>query len=382
MKSIFCFLIASLIAVSSFSQSVVSFNDNRDPVSTKITGFKGSKLFTNEGTFKTGNISLVVFSEKYVSEHDLYLWLRSKQIETIFNTDEYVPIGNIQHEFGTAFYEAPDRSSKRDVLEGVKEVELLRKVNGFYYVELDSKKGYIPVTELTNLDIAKRYYDSYLESQQYEFEIKQEIKQRIIDEKKQQMQNEKIRRDSLLLIPVLDSLRKLPNGENLMLARLNQKVENIPNNQWLIITDIEEYLSYVTFLHFNYGGKEYKKVEANKFHISDEQEKHISEVKKKKSELEKKKREEKIKKQNAENRARKEKFKSSLIQLYGSYDAQRILNHQYWLGMTTNMAKSSLGTPDDINRTVNTFGIREQWVYRTKDVYLYFKDGVLESFQD
>ena len=43
-----------------------------------------------------------------------------------------------------------------------------------------------------------------------------------------------------------------------------------------------------------------------------------------------KKGEDRIKKQNAENRARKEKFKSSLTQLYGSYDAQRILNHQYW----------------------------------------------------
>jgi hypothetical protein len=60
MKSIFCFFIASLTSVSSFSQSVVSFNDNRDPVSTKITGFKDTKLFTDDGTFKTGNVSLVV----------------------------------------------------------------------------------------------------------------------------------------------------------------------------------------------------------------------------------------------------------------------------------------------------------------------------------
>lgn len=53
------------------------------------------------------------------------------------------------------------------------------------------------------------------------------------------------------------------------------------------------------------------------------------------------------------------------------------------LGMTKEMVRQAWGEPDRINRTVSTTGVREQWVYEgKKNVYLYFDDGVLTSFQD
>ncbi len=55
------------------------------------------------------------------------------------------------------------------------------------------------------------------------------------------------------------------------------------------------------------------------------------------------------------------------------------------LGMTDEMVLASWGVPDDINRSVYSWGIHEQWVYRRDDFhayYLYFEDGVLTSWQE
>lgn len=53
---------------------------------------------------------------------------------------------------------------------------------------------------------------------------------------------------------------------------------------------------------------------------------------------------------------------------------------QIWLGMTEYDAKLSLGDPSNINKSTESWGVHEQWVYR--NVYLYFEDGILTSWQD
>lgn len=74
--------------------------------------------------------------------------------------------------------------------------------------------------------------------------------------------------------------------------------------------------------------------------------------------------------------------KESLIKEYGAANAERILQHQYWIGMTDTMARESLGSPDDINSSVGSWGTHEQWVYDKKNLYLYFENGYLTSFQN
>lgn len=52
------------------------------------------------------------------------------------------------------------------------------------------------------------------------------------------------------------------------------------------------------------------------------------------------------------------------------------------IGMTTEQAlNSSWGKPLKINRTTNTGGSREQWVYSSNN-YLYFESGILTSIQN
>jgi hypothetical protein len=85
----------------------------------------------------------------------------------------------------------------------------------------------------------------------------------------------------------------------------------------------------------------------------------------------------KRKKQDQINAA---KHKNLIIQLYGQANADKIFAHKIWLGMTQEMTLESWGKPGDINRSVGSWGVDEQWVYG--DTYLYFENGVLSSWQD
>jgi len=66
---------------------------------------------------------------------------------------------------------------------------------------------------------------------------------------------------------------------------------------------------------------------------------------------------------------------------------ERSLRKEPRIGMSADSAvKSSWGQPDDVNKTVNAYGVSEQWVYRgtgyAKNRYLYFKNGILTSMQE
>ena len=51
------------------------------------------------------------------------------------------------------------------------------------------------------------------------------------------------------------------------------------------------------------------------------------------------------------------------------------------LGMTKEQVILSWGKPEDISRTVGSWGVHEQWCYPNY-VFLYFENGVLTSYQD
>lgn len=71
-----------------------------------------------------------------------------------------------------------------------------------------------------------------------------------------------------------------------------------------------------------------------------------------------------------------------LSQKYGKPIANRLIKGEYWVGMTSEMAKESVGFPSDINKSTGSWGIHEQWVYDKKNLYLYFENGKLTSFQN
>lgn len=58
-----------------------------------------------------------------------------------------------------------------------------------------------------------------------------------------------------------------------------------------------------------------------------------------------------------------------------------INNKNIFLGMKDYIVITSVGQPDDINKSVGPWGVHEQWVYNN-EVYLYFENGLLTSWQE
>ena len=57
-----------------------------------------------------------------------------------------------------------------------------------------------------------------------------------------------------------------------------------------------------------------------------------------------------------------------------------VLRGRLVMGMTRDGVYASWGPPGDVNRSVGSWGVHEQWVYGSS--YLYFENGVLTGWQD
>lgn len=80
-------------------------------------------------------------------------------------------------------------------------------------------------------------------------------------------------------------------------------------------------------------------------------------------------------------RIKKEKWGTNIL--------KAIEYHRFVIGMTEEQAILSVGRPNEINRSVGSWGVHEQWVYRNcriggglRNFYLYFENGKLTSWQE
>lgn len=78
--------------------------------------------------------------------------------------------------------------------------------------------------------------------------------------------------------------------------------------------------------------------------------------------------------------ANKAKRKAELTKKFGSANAALILEGKVRIGMTKDMCEESWGHPDDINKTIGSWGTHEQWVYGNS--YLYFEGDKLTAIQN
>lgn len=82
---------------------------------------------------------------------------------------------------------------------------------------------------------------------------------------------------------------------------------------------------------------------------------------------------------NKQKIAADKKKEQSLINKLGLKTYNSLLEGNFWLGMTDEMARIAFGDPKEINETVGSWGKHEQWVYNS--IYLYFENGKLTSYQ-
>lgn len=88
----------------------------------------------------------------------------------------------------------------------------------------------------------------------------------------------------------------------------------------------------------------------------------------------------KIEETNKQEQLRKEEaYKQEVLKKYGKEQGNKLLNGYFWIGMTDEMARVSLGEPKQINKSVGSWGIHEQWIYY--NLYVYFENGILSSYQ-
>ena len=66
---------------------------------------------------------------------------------------------------------------------------------------------------------------------------------------------------------------------------------------------------------------------------------------------------------------------------FGTANFNLILEGKVSIGMTDEMCELSWGKPDDINRTIGSWGVHEQWVYPGGN-YLYLENGELVTIQN
>jgi len=64
---------------------------------------------------------------------------------------------------------------------------------------------------------------------------------------------------------------------------------------------------------------------------------------------------------------------------FGHDNWERILKGKVKIGMTKEMCRLAWGEPNDINKTISSTQILEQWVYDAN--YLYFQNGILTTIQ-
>lgn len=79
----------------------------------------------------------------------------------------------------------------------------------------------------------------------------------------------------------------------------------------------------------------------------------------------------------AANRAKR---KAELTRKFGASNANLILEGKVRIGMTKAMCEESWGYPDDINKSIGSWGTHEQWVYGNS--YLYFEENKLTAIQN
>lgn len=78
--------------------------------------------------------------------------------------------------------------------------------------------------------------------------------------------------------------------------------------------------------------------------------------------------------------ATKAKRKAELTKKFGATNANLILEGKVRIGMTKAMCEESWGYPDNINKSIGSWGTHEQWVYG--DSYLYFEGNKLTAIQN
>jgi len=79
--------------------------------------------------------------------------------------------------------------------------------------------------------------------------------------------------------------------------------------------------------------------------------------------------------------AKKKLEEKEILGKYGKEIFTKLKKGMYWIGMNKEQLTFSLGWPDDINRSVGSWGTNEQFIYN-ENLYIYLENGKVTSYQN
>ncbi len=178
------------------------------------------------------------------------------------------------------------------------------------------------------------------------------------------------------------TLRGFPQVEGVVWEKpgaSGKRVATLDSSDEFIILDyIDGYFKICTDSIFGYISETWIKKDDKIIAFIKSKEAEADELKRQKEENEHLKEVRKIRRRKVELKKKEKMLKNK----YGENIYNRLKEGDIFIGMTKEMAIISKGKPDKINRTVNSFGVQEQWVYDDLDLFLYFEDGILTGYQD
>jgi len=186
-------------------------------------------------------------------------------------------------------------------------------------------------------------------------------------------------------------LYELKKGDILTLIDFNDDIDywmvsyngNIGYVNDVLIQQNSAVLDYKNYLQAikEQQKREKEELELENARKADEAKKVAAQKAEERRKIEEQKNEENAKRLALEETKKAKEWKDSLVQKYGKEVADKIIAKKIWIGMTREMAMESWGYPEDINRSVGSWGVHEQWVY-SNNRYLYIENGILTSWQD
>ncbi len=77
----------------------------------------------------------------------------------------------------------------------------------------------------------------------------------------------------------------------------------------------------------------------------------------------------------------KKEWEQKMIRTYGKTNGKLIIDGRVKIGFTKKMCEEAWGKPSEINKSIGSWGVHEQWVYGLGS-YLYFENGKLTSIDN
>lgn len=195
--------------------------------------------------------------------------------------------------------------------------------------------------------------------------------------------NDSIKKIELKIIALKskDFQKTISDSSLVAVAIKNAKIKNAPEVMGEIILTLEEDKKVVILdYHNEFFGVCVDSIcgyMSEMWIIGNEKTKEYVKIKKQQeAETERLKNDRRLKKEDAEYAKRDKEY----LNKYGKIVYEKLKKGYYWIGMTEEMALISLGSPNDNNRSVGSWGVHEQWVYN--GLYLYFENGKLKSYQN